>query len=72
VKNDLEPGASCCSNLQEEDMDSRYQIIQHIGNRKCQTKELTFGNEYHKVLIVSDQQVGWNPLSYYMPKYCNE
>jgi hypothetical protein len=28
VKNDLELGASCCSNLQE-DMDSRYQIIQH-------------------------------------------
>jgi hypothetical protein len=34
VKNDLEPGASCCSNLQEEDMDSRYQIIQrrHVFN----------------------------------------
>jgi hypothetical protein len=29
VKNDFEPRASCCSSLLEEDMDSRYQIIQH-------------------------------------------
>jgi hypothetical protein len=53
------------------DMFSMYGIL-HIGNKKCQTKEVTFGNEYHKELIASYQQVEWNPLSYYMPMYCNE
>jgi hypothetical protein len=52
-------------------MFSMYSIL-NVGNRNCQIKELTFGNEYHKGLTVADQQVGWSPLSYYMPMYCNE